>query len=139
MIDEVGEENDGAPEEGDAEAILAEDVNGEQDAPQYAPQLVNEGQLPENPDVAVEVEHAPEDAEAPIQRPMEGEDPAAKRERRIQQLQEDLRRAVQERNDLELRLNELERLPSCPERRFHVKDVNRLEAKLIRCVFCEAT
>ncbi|VDO65649.1 unnamed protein product [Heligmosomoides polygyrus] len=93
LIDEVGEK-DGAPDERDAEAMLAEDVDGEQDAPQDAPQLVDEGQLPEipeNPDVAVEVEHAPEDAEAPIQRPMEGEDPAAERERRIQQLQEDLR------------------------------------------------
>lgn len=137
MIDEVGED-DGAPE-GDAEAMLAEDVNVEQDIAQDAPRLVNEGQLPEHPDVAVEVEHVPEDAEAPIQRPMEGEDPAAERERTIKQLQEDLRRAVQERNDLEFRLNELERLPSCPERRFHVKDVNRHETKLIRCVFCDAT
>ncbi|KAK6756956.1 hypothetical protein RB195_015029 [Necator americanus] len=63
-----------------------------------------------------------------------GRDTAREREQRRRRLRAELRNAQQERDDLRFMLQELEKLPTCPERRCSRMDVRPSEQGIIRCV-----
>ncbi|KAK6760474.1 hypothetical protein RB195_021804 [Necator americanus] len=127
-MDEVGEDESGVEYEQDEQSeedIAAEQVEREV---QQARAQVEPARGGANPGELAEAEGCahPE------------EDPARERERRRQRLRVELRSAQQERDDLRLMLQQLERNPSCPARRYSHADVRHSEQGIICCVFRNA-
>ncbi|ETN80490.1 hypothetical protein NECAME_09114 [Necator americanus] len=128
VMDEVGEDESGVEYEQDEQSeedMAAEQVEREV---QRARAQVEPARGGANPGELAEAEG----------RAYPEEDPARERERRRQRLRAELQSAQQERDDLRLMLQQLERHPSCPARRYSHADVRHSEQGIICCVFCNA-
>ncbi|KAK6762417.1 hypothetical protein RB195_023220 [Necator americanus] len=114
MMNEVGEDEGEAKDKDEPDEPDAVTEQIEQKAQQTRAQVDTDRVEPAGAEYRVH-------PEAPAR------DPAREREQRRQQLRAKLKNAQQEQEDLRFMLQELERQPTCPERRYSRADVRPSE------------
>ncbi|ETN86720.1 hypothetical protein NECAME_16176 [Necator americanus] len=132
-VDEVCEDETDTEDEGER----GEPEKGDEPSEEYVvtEQIEPEAQQAQAEVVAERVKQARRDADRVEPARAEGRDhpeasvrePAGEREQWRQQLRAEQRNAQQERDDLRFMLQELERQPTCPERRYSHADVRPFE------------